>query len=147
MLRAGLLLVVPLLLACTPREETPMADTTVAADAAPLNYAGTWTVNVMPEAQDTVLLSYELVTTNEPTGWSLTLPGREPEMPRIISMNSDSVVVKNGPYPSAFRPNVMVTTYSTIWLEGDRLMGRGVARYETTDPDSVMVFRTVGTRR
>jgi len=149
MSRAALLLVVPLLLGCTPREEAPMADTTAMADeaAAPMNYAGTWTVNVMPETQDTVLLSYDLVTTNEQTGWSLTLPDREPEMPRIISMNSDSVVVENGPYPSVFRPNVMVTTYSTMWLEGDRLIGRSIARYATTDADSVVRFRTVGTRK
>lgn len=149
MSRAALLLVVPMMLACTPREEAPMADTTAMADeaAAPMNYAGTWTVNVMPEAQDTVLLTYDLVTTNEPTGWSLTLPDREPEIPRIISMTSDSVVVENGPYSSAFRPGVMVTTYSTMWLDGDRLVGRSIARYETTAADSVVPFRTVGTRK
>lgn len=149
MSRAALLLVLPIMLACSPAEETPMEDTTaMTAEApAPMNYAGNWTVEVMPEARDTVLLTYDLVATNDQTGWRMTLPGRDEMSPRIVSISGDSVVLENGPYSSVLRSDVMVTTHSTMRLEGDRLVGTTTARYNTTGADSVVMLRMVGTRR
>lgn len=150
MSRVALLLVLPLFLACSKKEE-PAADTAaVAAEPAPapapVSYAGAWTVTVMPEANDSVLLTYKLETTADKTGWKLTLPGRAAMEPRVISMDNDSVVVENGPYSSALKKNVQVTTHSAMHMEGDKLVGTTIAHYSTKGPDSVRVLRTVGSK-
>lgn len=153
MSRAALLLVLPVMLACS-KKETPAADTSAAMAAAPapavpapMNVAGKWTIKVMPEAKDTVLLTYVLDATNEKTGWKMTLPNREPMDPRVTSMDNDSIVIDNGPYSSALRKNVMVTTHSSMHMEGGKLVGKTIARYNTKGPDSVVMLRTEGTRQ
>lgn len=153
MSRAALLLVLPVMLACS-KKETPAADTSAAIAAAPaptapapINVAGKWTVKVMPEGKDTILLTYKLEATNDKTGWKMTLPNREPMDIRVISMDNDSIVIDNGPYSSALRKNVMVTTHSTAHLVGDKLVGKTIARYTTKGPDSLVMLRTEGTRQ
>ena len=149
MSRAALLLVLPMMLACAPAEEAPMADTTAMTTEAPvpMNYAGNWTVNSMPEGRDTVLVTYDMVATNDQSGWSITLPGRETQTLRIVSISGDSVVSELGPFQSVLRPNVMVTTHTTLRPEGDRLVGTTIARYATTGADSVTVLRVQATRK
>jgi len=156
MSRAALLLVLPVLFACS-KTETPAADTSAAmapaatapaaATPAPMNVAGTWTVKVMPQAKDTVLLSYKLVATNDKTGWMLMLPNRKPMEGRVTSMDNDSIVIENGPYESVLRKNVQVWTHSSMHMEGDKLVGTTVAHYSTKGPDSVAMLRTEGTRQ
>jgi hypothetical protein len=152
MSRAALLLALPIIFACTSKEAPP-ADTAAlavvpdAAEAVPVNYAGNWTVNVMPADKDTVLLTYDLVTTADRTGWKMTLPGRDVMEPRVVHLDNDSVIVENGPYSSALRKNVMVSTRSVMHMEGDRLVGTTVARYDTKGADSVVNLRTIGTRK
>ena len=152
MSRAALLLALPIVFACTSKDGPP-ADTSAlavvpdAADAAPVNYAGNWTVTVMPADKDSVVLTYDLVTTADRTGWKMTLPGREVMEPRVVHMDNDSVVVENGPYSSALRKNVMVSTRSVMRMEADKLVGTTVARYDTKGADSVVNLRTAGTRK
>lgn len=157
MSRAALLLVIPLMLACSKKDE-PAADTTAAMAAAPaaaapaaapgpMNVAGNWTVKVMPENKDTVLLTYKLVATNEKTGWKMTLPNRPEMEPRITSMDNDSIVIDNGPYSSVLRKNTMVTTHSTMHMEGDKLVGVTTAHYKSKTADSVAMLRTEATRK
>ena len=156
MSRAALLLVLPVLFACS-KTETPAADTSAAmapaatapaaATPAPMNVAGTWTVKVMPQAKDTVLLSYKLVATNDKTGWKLTLPNRPTMDAKVISMDNDSIVVENGPYSSVLRKNQQVWTHSSMHLEGDKLVGTTVAHYTTKGADSVAMLRLEGTRQ
>ena len=71
MSRRALLLVFPLAFACTSKEAPP-ADTAALAvvpDAsATPNYAGNWSINVMPADKDTVLLTYDLFTTADQSG-------------------------------------------------------------------------------
>ena len=149
MSRAALLLVVPMMLACTPREEAPMVDTTaMTAEApAPMNYAGNWTVTSMPEGRDTVLVTYDMVATNDQSGWSVTLPGRPVQTPRIVSMSADSVVLELDPFESVLRPGQMVTTHTVFRMEGGRLVGTTIARYPTGGADSVTVLRVQATRK
>jgi hypothetical protein len=155
MSRAALLLVLPILVACS-KNETPAADTSAAAaapapaataPAAAPNVAGTWNVKVMPQAKDTVLLTYTLVATNDKTGWKLTLPNRPTMDGRVMSMDNDSVVIENGPYSSVLRKNQQVWTHSAMHLEGDKLVGTTVAHYTTKGADSVVMLRTEGTRQ
>jgi hypothetical protein len=150
MSRVALLVVVPMVLAACSKKEAPPADTAAAVAPppapAPVNYAGTWTVNVMPETKDSVVLTYKLESTNEKTGWKLTLPGRPVMEPRVISMDNDSVVLENGPYSSALRKNVQVTTHSAMHMEGDKLVGTTIAHYNTKGADSVTTLRTSGSK-
>ena len=152
MSRAALLLALSIVSACTSKDGPP-ADTSAlavvpdAAEAAPPNYAGNWTVNVMPADKDSVILTYDFVTTADKTGWKMTLPGREVMEPRVVHMDDDSVVVENGPYSSALRKNVMVSTRSVLHMEADKLVGTTVARYDTKGADSLVNLRTVGTRK
>jgi hypothetical protein len=153
MSRAALLLIVPVILACAKKEAPPADTSAVAASpesapaAIPVSYAGKWTVNVMPEAKDTVVLTYALETTNDKTGWKISLPGRPTMVPRVVSMDNDSVVVENGPYSSVLRKNQMVTTHSSMHIEGDKLVGTTIAHYNTKGADSVAMLRTEATRQ
>jgi len=124
----------------------PAATAPAAAAAAP-NVAGTWSVKVMPQGKDSVLLTYTLVATNDKTGWKLTLPDRPTMDAKVISMDNDSIVVENGPYASVLRKNVQVWTHSAMHLEGDKLVGTTVAHYTTRGADSVANLRTEGTRQ
>ncbi|MDO8502707.1 MAG: hypothetical protein Q7S20_12770 [Gemmatimonadaceae bacterium] len=153
MSRAALLLVLPVMLACS-KKDVPPADTSAAMAAAPepaapapMNVAGKWTVTVMPEGKDTTLLTYMLDATNEMTGWKMSLPNREPMELRVVSMDNDSIVVDNGPYASALRKNVMVTTHSSMHMDGGKLVGKTIAHYNTKGADSLVMLRTEGTRQ
>jgi hypothetical protein len=151
MSRAALLLIVPVLFACTKKDEAPVDTTTAVAPAAvapaPMNVAGAWTVTVMPADKDTTLLVYSLDATNDMTGWKITLPNRAPMDVKVISMDNDSVVVENGPYPSVLQKGVNVTTHSAMHLEGDKLVGTTVAHYDSKGADSVRNLRTSGVRK
>src|SRR5512141_1173068 len=146
MSRAALLLVIPVVLACSKKEE-PATDTTAMAPApaatapapapAPINPAGKWAVNVMPADKDTTILTYTLDATNDKTGWKITFPGRKPVDVRVLSMDNDSIVTEAGPYASALRKNVMVTTHGSVHMDGDKLVGTTVAHYATKGADSV----------
>jgi len=154
MSRAALLLILPVLLACSKKDE-PAADTSAAmapappaaaAAPAPLNVAGKWTVQVMPADKDTTVLTYMLEATNDKTGWKMTLPGRKAMDLRILSIDNDSIVSENGPYSSALRKNVMVTTHSNMHMDGEKLVGTTIAHYNTKGADSVLNLRSSGTR-
>jgi hypothetical protein len=153
MSRAALLLVLPILVACSKKDTATVdssaamvADTAPSAAAAP-NVAGKWSVKVMPEGNDSTLLIYMLDATNTTSGWKMTLPNREPMDIRVIHMDNDSIVVENGPYSSALQKNVMVTTHSNMHLDGDKIVGTTIAHYDKKGADSVRVLRTEGTRQ
>ncbi len=132
-------------------QANPPADSAAAAAPAPpafslADMAGTWTVQVMPEDKDTVLLTYTLTATGDTAGWSMKFPDRPDPIPiHVMPVQGDSVVVHAGPYPSALRKNVTVTTESVNRLENGTMVGRTVAHY-SAGPDTVRVLRQRGTR-
>ena len=137
----------------TEAADTTAADTTAAAAAvaapAPLSLsqvAGRWNVRAVPETGDTTPTTFVLNATGDTTGWTITFPNRQPIRTRVLAVDGDSVLTETGPYESARRKGVQVTTRVAWRLEGDRLVGRTVARYVTTGPDSVLQLRSEGTR-
>lgn len=137
-----------LAVACAPAEEQPAAETQAAPAAISLaDVAGTWTVTTMAESSDSVLVTYELTATATSDGWTSTLPGREPMPVRVALVDGDSVVAEAGPFESALRPGVMVTTRTVARLQGDMLMGTIVAHYATDGADSVLTGRLHGMRK
>lgn len=131
-------------LGCGPtKQDQPAAAATVAL----VDLAGTWTVTAMAGSSDSVLITYELNTTGTSDGWTSTLPGREPMPVRVVLVDGDSVVAEAGPFESALRPGVMVTTRTVARLQGDMLMGTIVAHYATDGADSVLTGRLHGMRK
>ena len=107
--------------------------------------AGKWTVKAMNEAKDTTLLTYEMVATADTSGWTLTFPNRKPIPMRVSTMGAN-VVVDAGPYPSALRKGVQVTTHGVLHLDNGKLVGTTFAHYSVTTADSVRRIATEGTR-
>ena len=125
-------------------EEIP-ADTVAAEPTISLaDVAGTWEMRSVPETgSDTTATVYQLVASAD--GWTLMLPDRDP-IEAEVTTSGDSIVMLAGPFESVRRDGVMVTTHSVYRLEGDRLVGTVVARYETTEADSVLRLASEGTR-
>ncbi len=108
--------------------------------------AGIWSVQVMPENSDSVLLTYQLTATADPAGWSMKLPDRADPIPlQIVAVQGDSIVVHAGPYSSALRQGVTVSTDGVSRLQNGMMVGRTTAHY-SAGPDSVITLRTQGTR-
>ena len=137
------------LAACGPKEE-PAADTAAMAAAPTIalaDVAGTWTARVMPEIGDSTVLTYELVASADPAGWTITFPGRPP-VPMRPTVSGDSIIVEAGPYESALRPGTQVTTNGVIRLMNGELVGTTHAHYQgATGADSIARFRTVATKK
>jgi hypothetical protein len=125
-------------------EELP-ADTVAAEPTISLaDVAGTWEMRSVPETgSDTTATVYQLVASAD--GWTLMLPDRDP-IEAEVTTSGDSIVMVAGPFESVRRDGVMVTTHSVYRLEGNRLVGTVVARYETTEADSVLRLASEGTR-
>ena len=106
--------------------------------------AGTWNLSVTTDQGDPPP-PLELVATADPSGWTMVSPGRDP-IPVAVQASGDSVVADAGPYSSLIREGVQVSTHIVYRLEGDRLVGNGIARYETAESDSIVNLQVEGTR-
>ena len=78
-------------------------------------------------------------------GWTLHFPKRPP-VPTTPTADGDSIVADAGPYESALRKGVKVTTHSVFRLKDGKLVGTTVAHYATKGADSVLNLRSEGTR-
>ena len=109
--------------------------------------AGRWNMRVVPETgPDTAATTFVMTATSDTSGWTVTFPGRDPLPVRIVSVAGDSIVSEMGPYESARRAGVQAVTTSAWRVQGDRIVGTSVARYQTTGADSVLRLRAEGTR-
>jgi hypothetical protein len=127
------------------------ADSAALAPAAPAgislaDVAGNWTMQAMPLDSDSVLITYQLTATADQNGWSIRLPDRADPIPmHVMSVAGDSIVLHAGPYASALRQGVTVTTESVSRLQNGMIVGTTTARY-SAGPDSVVNLRHRGTR-
>ena len=142
------------LVACSKPKEEPAVESTTAAPETPAapapialtDIAGKWSVRTMAETGDSVLVSYELVASSDTSGWSLNFPKRKPVPMRVVAVGGDSIVTEAGPFDSALRKGVKVTTRSVNRLQDGKLVGTTVAHYATKGADSVRNLRFEGTR-
>jgi hypothetical protein len=137
------------LAACAPKEQ-PADTTATATPPAPTialsDVAGAWTATVMQQNSDSVILTYEMTASADPTAWTITLPGRPP-IPVRPTVDGDSIMTDAGPYESALRKGVQVTTRGVVRLVNGELVGTTTAHYQTTGADSVVVLRTRATKK
>ena len=142
------------LVACNKPKEEPAMESTAAAPETPAapapialaDIAGKWNVRTMAESGDSTLVSYELVASGDTSGWSLNFPKRKPVPMRVVAVAGDSVVTEAGPFESALRKGIKVTTNSVLRLQGGKLVGTTIAHYATSGADSVRNLRMEGTR-
>lgn len=143
--------------ACT-KADTPPADTAAAvapvepapAPPAPISLsavAGKYAVTGKNEAGDSTLVTYELNATADTTGWTLTFPNRKPIPMHVVAVAGDSIVLAAGPYESAIKKGVMVTTNTVARMQDGKLMSRTVAHYAVKTPDSVRIVVAEGVRK
>ena len=150
-MRSAAVLSCALLLVACGGSETPATDTAaIAAAPAPApaptlslaDLAGNWTQTVRTETSDSVLVTATITATADTTGWTVTLPGRQP-MPVRVSVSGDSIMTATGPYESVLRKGVQVTTNGVLRRQPDgKLTGITIARYQGAAADSVVRLRT-----
>jgi hypothetical protein len=150
MRRIVLPLCVIALVACS-KSENATTDTAAAAAMAPAplslaDLAGKWSMKAMNEAGDSTLLTYELTASADPAGWSIKFADRPDPIPVRVMADGDSLIVDGGPYSSALRKDVQVTTHGVMRLQDGKMVGTTIARYSVTTADSVRTIRTEGTR-
>lgn len=136
------------LVAGCAKPEAPPAEPPAPPAAAALNpadLAGTWSVKNMAEDKDSVIVAYSITATGTTEGWTITLPGRQPQ-PMTVTISGDSVMSSVGPYESVLRKGVQVTANSVMRLSGGMLMGTTVAHYAGAGADSVLRMRVEGTK-
>ena len=107
--------------------------------------AGTWNVRGKMEGSDSTVVTYDLSIAPDGSG-SIRFPGREPIPVRLVAVEGDSVVTEAGPFESALRKGVQVSTHVVSRMQDGKLVGTTVARYQTTGPDSVARLTFEGIR-
>jgi hypothetical protein len=110
----------------------------------PRDAIGVWEGRSTVPPRDSVIASYTLTVTAEPSGLRMKLPNRDPQSPRLIAAGGDSVVTETGPYDSVARPGLKVTTRTISHFRGDSLFGSFEARYSD---GSVTRGNTAGKRQ
>ena len=126
---------------------TASATATAPAAITVADVAGTWNLRAVPETgADTTPTLVVLNLTPDTSGWTMTFPNRPPIKTRVVAIAGDSIVTETGPYTSARRRGVQVTTNAVMRLQDGKLVGTSVGHYKTTGPDSVLRFRTEATR-
>jgi len=137
--------------ACSKADSPPATDTAMAVSEAPVatslaSFAGTWDVNVMPDGSDSVATTHVLNVTDT-AAWRLEFTGRPGADIRVTGMRGDTVLAEAGPFESGVRRGMQVRTTNSYWLQDGKIMGRTTARYETTGPDTLRMFHSIGTKR
>jgi hypothetical protein len=109
--------------------------------------AGMWNVNVMPPDRDTVLTSYVLDATDS-TAWKFTFTGRTDVIPMgVTGMSGDTLLTEAGPFDSGVRSGQRVSVKAKNWVQDGQIISAVESHYEGTPADSIVRFRSVGTRR
>jgi hypothetical protein len=150
MRRLSLVVAAVTLAACGTKEQ-PAADTSAAAAPPPgislSDVAGTWTAKVMRMDSDSVILTYDMTASADPTAWTITFPGGRPPVPVRAMADGDSIVTDAGPFESALRKGVQVTTHGAFRLVNGELVGQTTAHYQVKTADSVVTLRTIATKK
>ena len=145
-----------LLAACAKADKTASDSAAGTVDSAAMapapkafalaDVAGKWNVVATPQSgKDTSVTKFVLTATGEPTGWTITFPGRAPNAV-VVELSGDSIIATSGPYESVRRKGTQVTTNSSYHLQDGKLVGTTTAHYKTKSADSVLTLKTEGTR-
>ena len=130
--------------AAEPAAQAPMA-APAPANITAADVAGKWNVRVARIGSDSALLTMVFNATGDPSTWTFNFPGKPP-VPVSVKMDGDSIMASAGPYTSALRKGVKVTTNGVMRLLDDKLVGTTTAHYQVSTADSVLPLSFLGTR-
>lgn len=134
------------LAACAASPPASTASPQAAAAVVMPDVAGTWNARTLSMTGDSVLTTYQIKATNDRSGWTLTFPGRDPIEIRVLEVSGDSIVGDAGPYASALRPGVTVSTRFVMRFQGDRMVGNITADYQMPESKVTVPLRMDGIR-
>jgi hypothetical protein len=126
--------------------EAPAMEQEAPAGISLADLAGTWNVRAALDGSDKTI-TYDLVTTEDGSSWTLKFPGRDPMPLRLVATEGDSLVWEAGPFESVVRKGVQVKLSRTVArLQDGKLVGHTTATYEGQGADSVAHLTLEGTR-
>jgi len=128
--------------AAAPAAEPAMA---APANITAADVKGKWKVRVARIGSDSTLVSMVLDATGDPSTWTFNFTG-QPPVPVKVTMDGDSIMTSAGPYPSAVRKGVKVSTNGVIRLLDGKLVGTSTAHYQGSTADSVLELSLLGVR-
>lgn len=131
--------------ACTPKDEQPAPPPPPPAPINLTEVAGTWAFGARDMANDSTILFFKITATADTAGWMIELPNRKP-MKMQVRTDGDSVMTAVGPYESVLSKGLQVSTTGVMRYQDGRLGGITTATYKTAKGDSVVQFRSDGTR-
>jgi hypothetical protein len=147
------------LVACSKSESSAGKDTAAAAAAAAAtpvaaapaklalaDVAGKWNVKATNQAGDTTLVTYVMTATADTAGWNIQFTDRKTPLPMHVVADADSLIIDAGPYSSALRKNVQVTTHGSLHMQNGMLVGMTTAHYSVKTADSVRMVKMEATR-
>ena len=118
----------------------------MAAGIALADVAGTWNITgTLATAEEPTVVDYTVVATDNESGWTSSLPNRDPINLTILAVEGDSIIFEAGPFESIIQEGVMVTTRTVLRLQDGMLVGTVVATYDT-DPVQTVPGTFEGTR-
>lgn len=129
-----------------PDAEAPAATEGDAAPAAltVADFAGAWqTMATLEGTPDPV--STTLTGSDDGSEWTMTLEGRDP-VAVTASMSGDSLILVTEPYESVLREGVTVSVRTAGVMQGDAMIGKMVATYQTPEGEQVVNGTIEGTR-
>lgn len=141
-----------LLAACSSADTPPAADTSAVVSEAPpaalslATMTGMWDTNVRRQGTDSIVAT-NVVNATDSTAWTFAFPNRAPIAMRITGTSGDTVMWETDAFESAVKKGLMTRNSGKSWIRDGKMMGSVTARYETTGPDTVIVFDTEGTKR
>lgn len=97
-----------------------------------------WSMQALTEAGDSELVEYEMVATSSMEGWTITFPDRDPVPGHIVEASGDSVVIHVGPYASALRENVQVSTLTVTRIVDGKMMGYFTPTYQMEGGEEIL---------
>lgn len=132
----------------TPAMATP-APTPEPAPAKSISLAelaGKWNFETRGEGADSMVTKAVVIATADTSGWVMELPSGK-KVANHVSVSGDSIMVRSEPYASMRRKGKQVWSEGVYRLENGKLVGTMIGHYANSGADSVLRFRSVGTKQ
>ena len=108
--------------------------------------AGTWKMTATNAANDSTLVTYDMMATDDTTGWSIMYPEHATPIALHVRIDADSIIMDAGPYGSTARQGATVTIHGAVHVRDGKLVGAESAFYRVNTTESVVHIKLEGTR-
>jgi glucose/arabinose dehydrogenase len=108
--------------------------------------AGKWNFETRGEGAESMVTKAVVIATADTSGWVMELPSGK-KVANHVSVSGDSIMVRSEPYASMRRKGKQVWSEGVYRLENGKLVGTMIGHYANSGADSVLRFRSVGTKQ